>query len=158
MESMEPTDRLAVLTLAARYAQAVDRRDPAALESLFAPEMVLLLPPELNRTNAPSELRGREPVARSVVESVSHLVATRHVVEQQILEPATARDAHGETYCTAHHIYSRGDGHRDHRLALRYQDTFLYTEGAWLFSRRDLVVDFAEDVPVTRSAPHGATG
>ncbi|MGW6334026.1 nuclear transport factor 2 family protein [Nocardia rhamnosiphila] len=154
---MEPTDRLAVLTLAARYAQAVDRRDSATLESLFAPEVVLVLPPELNRTNAPSELRGRKAVARSVVESVAHLVATRHVVEQQILEIATADEAHGETYCTAHHIYPRGDGHRDHRLALRYQDTFVHTGGAWLFSRRHLVVDFAEDVPVTRPAPRETT-
>lgn len=151
---MEATDRLAVSMLAARYAKAVDRRNPTALQSLFAPEVVFVLPPELNGTNAPSELCGRELVARSVVESVSHLVATRHVVEQQVIEAATARDAHGETYCTAHHIYPRGDGHRDHRLALRYQDTFIRTGDTWLFSRRDLVVDFAEDVPVTRPAPH----
>ncbi|WP_063036271.1 nuclear transport factor 2 family protein [Nocardia grenadensis] len=155
---MEPTDRLAMSTLVAQYALAVDRRDPTALESLFAPEVVFVRPPELNGTNAPRELRGRALVARSVVEAVSHLVATRHVVEQQVIETATAHDAHGETYCTAHHIYPRGDGHRDHRLALRYRDTFVRAGGAWLFFRRDLVVDFAEDVPVTRSAPHGTTG
>ncbi|MET8799054.1 nuclear transport factor 2 family protein [Nocardia sp. NPDC004568] len=154
---MDPTDRLAVLTLAARYAQAVDRRDTTALVALFAPEVVFVLPPETNRTNASSELRGREPVARSVVESVSHLVATRHVVEQQVLEIATDHDARGETYCTAHHLYPRGDGHRDHRLALRYQDTFARIGGTWLFSRREIVVDFAEDVPVTRAAPREHT-
>ncbi|MFI2228891.1 nuclear transport factor 2 family protein [Nocardia testacea] len=154
---MEPTDRLAVITLAARYAQAVDRRDPPALMALFAPEMVLVLPAEMKRTDAPRELCGREPVARAVVESVSHLVATRHVVEQQVLDTATDHDAHGETYCTAHHIYPRGDGHRDHRFALRYQDTFIRIGGAWLFSRREIVVDFAEDVPVSRSAPRDTT-
>ncbi|MGW1738218.1 nuclear transport factor 2 family protein [Nocardia sp. NPDC001965] len=149
---MEPADRIALGTLAARYARAVDRRDTGTLASLFTPQVELALPPELSGTGTATELRGRETVARSVVESISHLVATRHVVGQQILDIETADGAHGETYCTAHHIYSRGDGHRDHRIALRYQDTFAYREGSWLFARRALLIDFAEDVPVTRSA------
>lgn len=149
---MDPADRLALTTLAARYAQAVDRRDAAAVAALCTPEVVLVLPPELSRTKVPAELRGKETVARSVVSAVSHLVATRHVFEQQVAEPDSAGRAYGETYCTAHHIYARGDGHRDNRIALRYRDTFEYSDGIWLFSRRELVVDFAEDVPVTRPA------
>ncbi|MFI1462446.1 nuclear transport factor 2 family protein [Nocardia carnea] len=148
---MDPVDRLALTTLAARYAQAVDRRDTAAVAALCTSEVVFALPPELNRTSEPSELRGSATVAQSVVGAVSHLVATRHVVEQQVVETDTEDRAYGETYCTAHHIYARGDGHRDNRIALRYQDTFEYHGGIWLFSRRELVVDFAEDVPVTRS-------
>ncbi|MBF6347435.1 nuclear transport factor 2 family protein [Nocardia flavorosea] len=148
---MDPADRLALSALAARYAQAVDRRDTAAVAALCTSEVVVVLPPELNRTDAPAELRGRETVARSVVGAVSHLVATRHVIGQQVVETDTTGRAHGETYCTAHHIYTRGEGHRDNRIALRYQDTFEFSGGTWLFSRRELVVDFAEDVPVTRS-------
>ncbi|WP_280423756.1 nuclear transport factor 2 family protein [Nocardia carnea] len=149
---MDPADRLALTTLAARYAQAVDRRDIAAVAALCTSEVVLVLPPELNRADTPAVLRGREAVARAVVSAVSHLVATRHVVEQQVVETGTPGRAYGETYCTAHHIYTRGDGHRDNRIALRYRDTFEYSGGTWLFSRRELVVDFAEDVPVTRPA------
>lgn len=148
---MEPADRPALTALAARYAQAVDRRDTTALASLFVAAVVLVLPPELRRRDAPSELRGRRKVALAVVGAVSHLVATRHVVEQQVLDIGTGGEVRGETYCTAHHLYARGDGHRDHRVAIRYQDTFTDTEGTWLFSRRELVVDFTEDVPVTRS-------
>jgi hypothetical protein len=48
----------------------------------------------------------------------------------------------------AHHIYPRGEGHRDNRIEIRYQDSFEKVDGTWLFSRRELVVDFAEDVPV----------
>lgn len=146
---MDPADRLALTTLAARYAQAVDRRDIPAVAALCTPEVVFVLPTELNRTDAPAELRGSETVARSVVGAVSHLVATRHVVQQQVAETDIAGHARGETYCTAHHIYARGGGHRDNRMALRYQDIFEYSGGMWLFARREIVVDFAEDVPVT---------
>ncbi|NKY60740.1 nuclear transport factor 2 family protein [Nocardia flavorosea] len=147
---MDPADRLALITLAARYAQAVDRRDIAAVAALCTSEVVFVLPPELRKTGSPAELRGSATVAQSVVGAVSHLVATRHVVEQQVTESDAAGRAYGETYCTAHHIYARGDDHRDNRIALRYQDTFEYQGGIWLFSRRELVADFAEDVPVTR--------
>lgn len=149
---MEPADRLAMTTLTARYAQAVDRRDAAAVASLFTPEVVLAVPPELNGTDAPSELRGRAEVAQSVLTAVSRYVATRHVVEQQVIEMDSRDSAHGETYCTAHHIYPRDGGYRDKRVAIRYQDTFARTDGTWLFSRRELVVDFAETVPVTLPA------
>lgn len=149
---MDPADRLALITLAARYAQAVDRRDVTAVAALCAADVLLILPAELNRTRAPAELRGRETVARTVVDAVSHLVATRHVVEQQVARSDTTGRAYGETYCTAHHIYARGAGHRDNRIALRYQDVFECRDGLWLFSSRELVVDFAEDVPVSRTA------
>jgi len=150
---MEPADRLAMAALAARYAQAVDRRDATALASLFTPDVLFVLPPELNGTDAPSELRGRQEVVRSVLHAVSRHLSTRHVVEQQILTIDSHDRAHGETYCTAHHIYPRDTGHRDKRIAIRYQDTFARTEGTWLFSRRHLVVDFSENVPVTLWAP-----
>lgn len=146
---MEPANHVAMNTLAARYAQAVDRRDTPALTSLFTPDATFVLPPELNGTGAPSELHGKTVVAQSVIEEVSHLAATRHVVDQQILELDSAHIAHGETYCTAHHIYSRATGYRDNRVAIRYQDSFTQADGVWLFSRRELVVDFSEDVPVT---------
>lgn len=154
---MEPADRLAIATLAARYAQAVDRRDATALASLFTPDVVFVLPPELNGTDARSELRGRQAVVLSVMTAVSRNLATRHVVEQQVIDIDSPDLAHAETYCTAHHIYARKDGHRDKRIAIRYQDTFARTEGTWLFSRRDLVIDFAENVPVSLPVPR-ATG
>lgn len=83
-----------------------------------------------------------------MVDAVSHLHSTRHIVEQQILDLDGPTTAHGEAYCSAHHIYPRGEGHRDNRIEIRYQDSFEKIDGTWLFSRRELVVDFAEDVPV----------
>ena len=152
---MEPADTLAVTMLAARYAHSVDRRDATRLASLLTPEVVLVLPPELNGADAPSELTGRQEVVDSVLKSVSRFVVTRHVLEQQTLETISRDGARGEAYCTAHHIYSRDGGHRDARIAIRYQDTLTRDGDTWLFSRRELVVDFIEDVPVTLPAPPG---
>ncbi|WP_227982585.1 nuclear transport factor 2 family protein [Nocardia spumae] len=151
---MEPTDRLALTVLTARYAQAVDRRDATALAALFTPDAELVLPPVLNGTDAMSVLTGREALVSAVIDAVSRYRATRHVVEQQVLETISRDRARGETYCTAHHIHRRGDEYRDRRVALRYRDDFARTADAWLFSRRELVVDFTEHVPVTVPAAH----
>ncbi|MCC3313405.1 nuclear transport factor 2 family protein [Nocardia africana] len=153
---MESADRLAITTLTAEYARAVDRRDSAALTALFTPDVVLVLPPLLNGTEQDVELVGRQSVVSSVVDSVSRFVLTRHVVEQAVLEPISGDRARGEVYCTAHHISRRADGHRDRRVALRYQDTFARTAEGWLFARRELVVDFTEDVAVRVPEASGA--
>ena len=146
---MEPADRIDVTALAARYARAVDRADTGSLASLFTPDASVILPPGLSGSDAPRELQGNQEVARAVISALAHLHATRHVVYQQTVELTGTGTAGGETYCTAHHIYSRGSAHRDNRIAIRYQETFTKLDHVWLFSRRELVVDFAEDVPVT---------
>jgi hypothetical protein len=149
---VEPADHLAITMLAARYARGVDRRDAAALTALFTPDAVVVLPPELNGAAAPSEVTGSEAISTSVLHSVSRFVLTRHVVEQHVAEMLSDDRAQGETYCTAHHIARRDDAHRDARVAIRYHDTYARTGGIWRFSRRQLVVDFIEQVPVT--LPH----
>lgn len=149
MGNMEPADHIELTALAARYAHAVDRRNTSTLVSLFTPDATVVLPPGLSGSDAPRELRGNEVVADAVISALAHLHATRHVVDQQTVAPAGPGTADGETYCTAHHIYSRGSSHRDNRIAIRYQETFARVGGVWLFSRRELVVDFAEDVPVS---------
>ncbi len=154
--SVESPDRLAVTALAAGYARAVDRRDSAALTALFAPDAVLVLPPVLNGTEQAIELVGRQSVVSSVVNSVSRFVLTRHVVEQLVLEPISGDRMRGEVYGTAHHISRRADGYRDRRVAIRYQDTFARSGENWLFSRRELVVDFIEDVAVRVPEASGA--
>lgn len=145
---MEPSDRIALTDLAARYAQAVDRRNPAALAALFTENAEFVLPPALNGTDAPTQIQGNSLISTSVVDAVAHLHSTRHIVEQQVLDSDGATTAHGEAYCSAHHIYPRGEGFRNNRIELRYQDRFENIDGSWLFSRRELIVDFAEDVPV----------
>ena len=67
--------------------------------------------------------------------------------------------ATGESYCLAHHLYTE-DGERKLMVAsLRYLDTFVKTDGTWLFAERKLYVDWTETrsshplAPVPRSRP-----
>ncbi|NLU81667.1 nuclear transport factor 2 family protein [Rhodococcus sp. HNM0569] len=131
-----------IAELSARYAQAVDRRDRDALAALFAPDVTFTLPPALTGGDA-STITGAREVADAVVGAVSHLIATRHVVHQQVVDGLT-----GELYCTAHHLYRREDSVRDNRIALRYADRYVAFGDGWVFASRSLTVDFSEDVPV----------
>ncbi|GCE36495.1 hypothetical protein Rhow_001861 [Rhodococcus wratislaviensis] len=138
----------ALTELTARYARAVDRREAATLAALFDPDATFVLPPALTGTGAPTELRGSDLLASAVVDAVTHLHSTRHVVHQQVLD-VDGSTASGETYCTAHHVYSGRNGFRDNRIALRYNDRYVLGDSGWRFARRELIVDFSEDVPVT---------
>ena len=54
--------------------------------------------------------------------------------------------ATGESYCIAHHLFT--DDKRKLMVAwLRYGDTFLKVDGAWLFAERRLYVDWTETRP-----------
>ena len=55
--------------------------------------------------------------------------------------------ATGESYCVAHHLFTE-DGERKLMVAwLRYGDTFVKIDRAWLFGERNLYVDWTETRP-----------
>ena len=55
--------------------------------------------------------------------------------------------ATGESYCIAHHLFTE-DGERNLMIAwLRYHDTFVKQDNAWLFAGRNLYVDWTETRP-----------
>ncbi|WP_127782349.1 nuclear transport factor 2 family protein [Rhodococcus sp. X156] len=144
-------DQLALVDLPGRYAQAVDRRDQAALLALFTDDAVLVQPAALVRKGRSAEIVGAEAVAAGLLQATGHLLGTHHVVSQQVLAEAGEHPdtAHGETYCAAHHLYQRGEETRDNVLFLRYQDTYRRVADGWRIGRRELVVDLSEDRPVT---------
>jgi SnoaL-like protein len=58
--------------------------------------------------------------------------------------------ATGESYTIAHHP-STADGERQIMIAaLRYLDTFVKVDGAWLFAERNLILDWSETRRSTR--------
>lgn len=131
--------------LAAAYAQAVDRRDAAALAALFAPGA---------RVHLPAGLTGRDAPAKSiavdeVLAPLSRWIRTRHVVMQQRIEiAADGTTATGECYGEAHHVAARDGDARDLVLHLRYLDEYVCTDGDWRFAARRLVVDWSAQLPV----------
>lgn len=145
--SSELADRLALSDLVAQYAIAVDRRDDAALAALFTEDAELIQPAGLVRRGRSATLTGNTNIAQGVLEAVAHLHSTRHVVHQQIVDRAGGT-ARGEVYGDAHHVYAAENGHRDYVVAIRYQDEYRNTEGAWRIARRELSVDLTYDVEV----------
>ncbi|MDH6676952.1 ketosteroid isomerase-like protein [Rhodococcus sp. LBL1] len=143
----ELADRLALSDLVAQYAIAVDRRDELALAALFTDDARVVQPAGLVRRGKEPVLDGAPSIVAGVLGAVAHLHSTRHVVSQQIADPA-GDTARGEVYCEAHHVYAVEDGHRDYVVAIRYEDEYRRDAGAWRIARRELFVDFTHDRPV----------
>jgi len=134
----ELADREAIRELAVRYARAVDRRDWALARTLFRDDAVLVGPR--------FELAGVEAILRGLA-TVERYRATFHAVLNQLVDLA-GDAASGETYCLANHFFER-DG-RAWRLdwGIRYQDRYRRAGDAWRFSRRELIVDWEQELEV----------
>jgi uncharacterized protein (TIGR02246 family) len=131
-------DRLALRELADRYARAVDRRDWALAGALFTEDCVLLGPGY--------ELVGRGAILTGL-RQIDRYRATQHSVHNQLVEVAGDR-ATGETYCTAHHLYERDGRTRKLSWGIRYQDRCARESGAWRYERRELLLDWSQDLPL----------
>ena len=68
-----------------------------------------------------------------------------HFVGQSTIFTLTSDRATGEAYCLAHHVTVDGGKRRLMLASLRYLDTFVKLDGAWLFSERLLYVDWLEE-------------
>jgi hypothetical protein len=78
---------------------------------------------------------------------VERFSATFHAVHNQLVELDGDR-ASGETYCIASHLYERDGRQRKLDWGIRYQDLYVRSEGAWRFARRELCVDWEQDLPL----------
>jgi hypothetical protein len=88
------------------------------------------------------ELNGREALT-PVFDDLNRYEVTTHFNGQSTIALEGDR-ATGESYCLAHHLYTE-DGERKLMIAsLRYLDTFVKTDGTWLFGERKLYVDWTE--------------
>jgi uncharacterized protein (TIGR02246 family) len=135
-------DRLALQELSARYARAVDRRDYAAFAALFAADGVLCGPGYAMKAHGEIE-KG--------IRLIEQYESTQHCVHQQLVE-VRGDGATGETYCVARHVYTRDGVRRKLDMGVRYQDEYRREHGAWRFVRRELVLDWTQDLPLEGAA------
>jgi ketosteroid isomerase-like protein len=131
-------DGLELRELAYRYARAVDRRDWELASSLFTRDCVLVGPGY--------ELVGRDGILDGL-RKIDRFSATQHSVHNQLVE-ISGDAATGETYCTAHHLYERDGSRRKLSWGIRYQDRCLREEGLWRYQRRELLLDWTQDLPL----------
>jgi ketosteroid isomerase-like protein len=140
----EAADRLAIRELVEAYAHCADRRDAKGQMSLFTADTHFVVYMNAKDPTPSQELHSREALA-PVFDDLNRYAATMHFVGQSTIQTLTGDRATGEAYTLAHHLSSDGGKRSLMIAALRYDDTFVKTEGAWLFAERKLYVDWLEE-------------
>jgi ketosteroid isomerase-like protein len=140
----EAADRLAIRELFDAYAHCADRRDAQGQMALFTEDTHFVVHMNLQDPEPTQDLRGREALA-PVFDALNAYVATMHFNGQSTIELDGDR-ATGESYCLAHHVTKAEDGSLM-VASIRYLDTFVKQDGAWLFAERRLMVNWTETRP-----------
>jgi hypothetical protein len=144
ISTTEAADRLAIRELIEAYAHCADRRDAKGQMALFTADTRFVVYMNAKDPNPSQELHSREALA-PVFAALNQYQATTHFVGQSTIFTLTGDRATGEAYCLAHHVTVNG-GKRSLMLAsLRYDDTFVKRDGAWLFAERLLYVDWVDE-------------
>jgi hypothetical protein len=140
----EAADRLAIRELIEAYAHCADRRDAKGQMSLFTPDTRFVVYMNAKDPTLSQEVHSREALA-PVFAELNKYDATTHFLGQSTIFTLTGDQATGEAYCLAHHATIDGGKRRMMVASLRYLDTFLKLDGAWLFAERRLYVDWLEE-------------
>jgi len=140
----EAADRLAIRELIEGYAHCADRRDAKGQMALFTPDTHFVVYLNARDPKPSQELHSREALA-TVFADLNQYQATTHFVGQSTIFTLTGDRATGEAYCLAHHITVNGGKRRLMLASLRYYDTFVKRDGAWLFAERLLYVDWVDE-------------
>jgi hypothetical protein len=140
----EAADRLAIRELIEAYAHCADRRDAKGQMSLFTTDTHFVVHMDAKDPHPSQELHSREALA-PVFAELNKYDATTHLVGQSTILALTGDKATGEAYCLAHHVTVNGGNRRLMVASLRYLDTFVKADGAWLFAERKLYVDWVDE-------------
>ena len=140
----EAADRLAIRELIEAYAHCADRRDAKGQMVLFNADTHFVVFMNAKDPKPSQELHSREALA-PVFADLNQYEATTHFVGQSTISTLSDDRATGEAYCLAHHVTVDGSKRRLMVASLRYLDTFVKTDRAWLFSERLLYVDWVDE-------------
>src|ERR1700694_777523 len=141
---LEAADRLAIRELVESYAHCADRRDAEGQMALFTPDTHFVVYMNAKDPKPSQELHTREALA-PVFDDLNKYAATMHFVGQSTILTFSSDRATGEAYTLAHHLTVAGTKRSLMIAALRYDDTFVKKDGAWLFAERKLYVDWIEE-------------
>jgi hypothetical protein len=145
---VEAADRLAIRELVEAYAHCADRRDAKGQMALFTADTHFVVFMNAKDPMPSQELHSRDALA-PVFADLNRYAATTHFVGQSTILTLSNDRATGEAYCLAHHL-TVSDGKRRLMVAsLRYGDTFVKTDGTWLFAERLLYVDWVDERPLS---------
>jgi hypothetical protein len=144
ISSEEAADRLAIRELVEAYAHCADRRDAKGQMALFTADTHFVVYMDAKNPTPTQDLHSREALA-PVFADLNKYEATTHFVGQSTIFTLMNDRATGEAYCLAHHVTVDGEKKRLMVASLRYYDTFVKIDGAWLFAERLLYVDWLDE-------------
>ena len=144
ISATEAADRLAIRELIEAYAHCADRRDAKGQMALFTADTHFVVYMDTKDPKPSQELHSREELA-PVFAELNQYEATTHFVGQSTVFTLTGDRAAGEAYCLAHHVTVNAGKRRLMVASLRYNDTFVKLDGAWLFAERLLYVDWVDE-------------
>ena len=144
ISAAEAADRLAIRELIEAYAHRADRRDAKGQMALFTADTHFVVYMDAKDPKPSQELHSREALA-PVFAELNQYQATTHFVGQSTVFTLTPDRATGEAYCLAHHVTVIGAKRSLMVASLRYNDTFVKMDGAWLFAERLLYVDWVDE-------------
>jgi hypothetical protein len=139
----EAADRLAIRELVEAYAHCADRRDAKGQMALFTDDAHFVVYMDAKDPKPTQELRSRDALA-PVFADLNRYAATMHFLGQSTILTLTGERATGEVYCMPHHLTVEGGKRSLMIAALRYADTYVKRDGAWLYAERLLYVDWVE--------------
>jgi hypothetical protein len=140
----EAAGRFAIRELVESYAHCADRRDAQGQMALFTADTHFVVYMNAKDPTPSLELHSRDALT-PVFADLNKYDATTHFIGQSTIFTLTADRATGEAYCLAHHVTIDGGKQRLMVASLRYLDTFVKTDGAWLFAERVLYVDWLDE-------------
>lgn len=123
------------------YFEAVDRGDGDGVAALFTPdgELTMVRPPG---SEGPVGTRsGREAIADQTNWLSQQYRLTAHILASHVVEVDDGQ-IRGRVRCVAHHISKPEAPPTDRVVYLRYYDDYVRQGGSWLFSRRELRIEF----------------
>jgi hypothetical protein len=144
ISAAEAADRLAIRELVEAYAHCADRRDATGQMALFTPDTHFVVYMNAKDPKPTQELHSRDALA-PVFADLNQYAATMHFVGQSTILTLTGDRATGESYCIAHHLTVDGAKRRLMVAFLRYYDSFVKMDGAWLFAERLLYADWIDE-------------
>ncbi len=141
----EAADRLAIRELVEAYAHCADRRDAKGQMALFTEDTHFVVYMDAKDPKPSQELHSRVALA-PVFDDLNKYAATQHFVGQST-DPQVddAPRLWGGLHDGAHHLTVQSGTRRLMIAALRYDDTYVKRDGAWLFAERRLYVDWLEE-------------
>jgi len=133
------TDRLAIQDLINSYSHDADTRQAHQQAALFTENAVV------------KSFNGKDTIPIQTIKGEKALEEAFHVLRQydvtthfngQSIININGDTATGEVYCLAHHIKKSDNSLLI--MSIRYHDTYTKQNGKWLFSERDLYIDWTD--------------